>query len=1074
MIWLLKLLLLDLDTPNPFQSKDPQTRKKLLALQSRFHGALQFLKKTTVSRNGKVIHLNQLPWVLVLGPRNAGKTALLAHSGVHFILQRRFSNTDTQAIPASENCDWWITRDTTLIDVPGKYLTGEESSDARPPKTEASLSLWRLFLRLTKKLHGKHGVSAIIIALPLPEMLKESDSKRTQASMQTLFQRLLELQKMFPQSLRCQLVITKCDLLPGFAEFFAESANDEIVQAWGVALSAPTHHESLQEIVTERFNALIKKINQQLLWRLHQERNPMARPYIKDFPLQVERVKEGILDFIKQAQAAQIALSLQGVYLTSALQASTEEETSLLDDNLNHTQRALQLFKAPVPTSRAYFIKQFINHGLAYAQIQPTALSTQYAWKRGAVIGVSLTIIAGVAVILGQDFKQGINQTYVIQDHLTGYQLAVQQINDPDEHLLKTIKLMNDLQQSVKDAGITLDADHLISFYSKKSEQNAVTVYNQALRNILLPEMQTYLADYLKNPVNKNTEYVYAVLKAYLMLGDATHFESKFITDTLREILPRAMSKADTTALMQHAQLALNNVWRPAALDTTLVQNTRRYFSSMPPFQLAYIILKNMNNNNSESEINLGIKDKSQSVFISPQPITHMPTLFTAKAFANTLTQDTVIAAQEALNGNWVLNEGQSANTNSPLTAGLVDQLRIAYVNNYVAAWENLLANIRLSDTKDLAETDNLIVQLINRESPLLQLLQTLHDNTYFEPITTTSPKLLNLGMLVEKDGQSHQLYQIFSSLQALHQYLQSVITADNEIKAAFDIVSVRMQNHGTPDAITLLRVVAEKNPDPLKSWLNKLSNDAWRFLMQDASRYIDISWQRDVVHFYQLDIVNRYPFGANTNAEVPIDKFVSFFGNPGIVLNFYNTYLQSFVDASASDWRWKTLDDNKLPFSDDTLHQIQQAMRIHHTFFPNGDNKMYVQFALQPYQFGKYVNSVKLNINDKQFIDDKNGAKSPHVVAWPSDEKQKMTSVQFTLANRQIINHHFPGTWGWFKLVNQSFESVITKREMLINLSMDEHPVKYLLFTDTQFNPFISLNLRRFSLPQQLTEKKA
>src|SRR5690606_32490540 len=150
----------------------------------------------------------------------------------------------------------------------------------------------------------------------------------------SLFQRAQDIQQHFPHALPCYLLITKCDLLSGFAEFFAESAHDEIAQAWGVTFNS-SKGGKLHDIFADHFNALIKKLNQQLIWRLHQERNPMARPYIKDFPLQVERLKEFISDFIKKSYGAHLNLALKGVYLTSATQS--EPDVGILDEAINST-----------------------------------------------------------------------------------------------------------------------------------------------------------------------------------------------------------------------------------------------------------------------------------------------------------------------------------------------------------------------------------------------------------------------------------------------------------------------------------------------------------------------------------------------------------------------------------------------------------------------------------------------------------------------------------------------------------------------------------------------------------------
>lgn len=1059
--WTLKLLIVDFDATNILLYKDKQTRKLLLPLQNQFQGALKFLKKTVITKHSKQVRLSQLPWYLLIGPPQSGKTSLLANSHVNFILQRQFQNQNILNLEASEICNWWVTRDASIIDVPGKYLLSTEKS-ANPAL------LWRFFLRLVRKQRGKDGIDGIVITLPLPEFMLNPDSKKQQIFIKATIQRLTELQKIFPKNIPYHLLITKCDLLPGFSDYFSELGQDEATQAWGVLLPEPEKNEFIYDVFNQRFNALIKKLNQQLIHRLHQERNPNARPAIKDFPLQVERLKESTFDFIKKLTSSNLTLSLQGVYLTSALQTTQEPKAVLLDSD-NHQTNAIQLFKEPAQASRTYFVKQFITHGLSNMRTDDTAIIQKQLWKRRTAYAASISVISLTAFVLGRDFETGVDKAYTIKNNLSQYQLAIQSFHNPEQHLAKTIELLDTLRKSVKHVGFKLDLAHLLSFYTDKSQNKAGKIYQQALQNILLPELKNYFEDYLSLPVNQNADYIYATLKSYLMLGDTAHLQPDFFINTLKLILPRGMDATLEEHLLYHTALALQT---PSVqnLNPTTIEKTREFLTATPSAQLGYIILKNINSNNALSEIDLGINNLADPIFVSQHLSSQLPNMFTAKTLSPILNNEIVRAAGEATSGNWVVGNSPAPRGNAELITALIEQLRTTYINNYVDVWESLLANIQLTTPKDLDKIDATILKLISNDSPLLQLLQTLHNNTYYEPITSVSPKLQNLGLLVDKNSTSDNLlYQIFSGLRLMHQYLQPILNASNRKQAAFEAITYRIKNNATPDAITQLRIIAEKSPEPIKGWLNKISNDTWHFLMQEASLYLNTAWQEQVMRFYRADIANRYPFNAASNQEIDLQHFTIFFGNPGLMHTFYNMHLQALIDTSTPEWHWKTVDNVKLPFSDEALKQIQQAMRINHTFFPNRDNRLYVQFAIEPYQFAKEVKRIKLSINDKQIIDEDNGIRSPHVVTWPNTNKNKMTSVQVTLANKQVINREYPGDWGWFKLVNQSFESIITRKQTLVNLSSKNIPVKYYLFTDGQTNPFLSLNLQQFNLPEKI-----
>jgi type VI secretion system protein ImpL len=253
----------------------------------------------------------------------------------------------------------------------------------------------------------------------------------------------------------------------------------------------------------------------------------------------------------------------------------------------------------------------------------------------------------------------------------------------------------------------------LLTFYSNKSKQKSNVVYPQVLQNILVPELGNYFGEYLKTPVNKNTDLVYAALEAYLMLGDASHFQPDFISNTFQMIFPKSISTVDVSQLMSHVKSALKLHTQSLPLNNNLVIETQKYLISLPSFQLSYIILKNINNNNIENTVNLGITAKN-SAFINHEVIYHIPQMFTAKAFPNIFSQETVVAAQESAKGNWILGDILEANnTNPDLTISLLQQLRDTYINNYVETWENLLGNVHLAESNDLAQTDAIITNLI-------------------------------------------------------------------------------------------------------------------------------------------------------------------------------------------------------------------------------------------------------------------------------------------------------------------------------------------------------------------------
>ncbi len=988
LLWTLKFLIIDLAFPNVWQHKDPEVREHLQALVKRFRGANQFIKTTSITHQGQTLELQDLPLFMLIGPPHAGKTALLAHSRIQFILQRHFNPALPEHFKPSENCDWWLTRVGGLIDVPGKYLFG--SMDKNQKKNLHTL-LWRFFLALLKKQGRKNKIAGVVVAIPLAEILKQTDEEALQSIIITLAKHLHEIETTLRKDIPVYLVLTKCDLIKGFNEFFAELSDDEMTQAWGITLSETLTAEEAEQQYTKRFNSLIKKLNEQLLWRLHHERNPMARPFIKDFPLQVEKLKTSILNLIKQLNKGH-AYNIQGIYLTSALQVKPEPETTIIDDIINHEQRSIQLFQGPAVKSRAFFIKQLIIENLFPArQVSSAPLPQQRSWKKYAVYAVSVCAIATASILLGQDFRLGLQQTHQVQNVLVDYRNKLQQFNNPNESMKKTLTLLNTLQKSIKIEQAKNPLTRIWTYYSDKSQKNAQAVYQHALQTFLMPEIKNYFAEFLKNPVNKDADSVYAVLKAYLMLGDISRFETDYVRKTLVGILPPTFM--ETPTLLQHYDIAATNL-QPVTLDKPLIDGTRKYLFSLRGVQLGYLILKTLDSNTQQSDVLPGDNFQTSSIFNVDKSSGNLPVMFTGKSFSMVFDNEIRVAAQEAAMGNWILGTDYRPSLNPTYAAELTEELRNEYVKNYVDAWETAVANIQLEKPHDLQHADAMITSFTSYDSPLLKLLTIIRDNTYFVPVTLVSVKLQTIGQLVDKNNPSKtDLYQLLANLQALHDYLQPVLSAEDPRKAAYELITERMRHQGEPDPITKLRMSADSSPMPVKAWINQLSNDTWHFLLKSAMRYMDTSWAEQVAAPFQSQIAERYPFQSQSNDEVPLKTFTQFFGKPGIITTFYNSYLMPFVDTTKPEWTWKKLDGVDLPLAPNVPQQIQQAMNIHHAFFPNGDDKLYVPFALQQYKIGPNISQVKLNINSKIIVDHPNQANSPYVMAWPYNTDGKFSS---------------------------------------------------------------------------------
>ncbi|MEO8402660.1 MAG: type VI secretion system membrane subunit TssM [Gammaproteobacteria bacterium] len=1072
LIWLLKVIFLDSmpETPKTSNPTLPaEFVKKLQLLKGRFQGALNFLNKTVINKNGVNVSLNKLPWYLLIGTESSGKTTLLANSNINFILSKQFKKENSSNIYYSNTCDWWATRDLVLVDVPNNYfIPCQKPADKNQQTTQAAPTLWAALLNLIKSTPGHNQLNGVVIALNLPEIMKRSSAQKKSALIPELKRRILELRAAFGPALPFHIVITKCDLLPGFLDFFGESSGDELAQAWGVTLPMLSAKEKLLDVFSHRFNVLIKRLNKQLIWRLHQERNTNVRPYIKDFPLHVERLKENLMQILKALMIPD--LRLHSVYLTSATQSSTDESGNYIHGvSSNASHQALQIMRAPVMPSRAYFVRQCILQGLLHSIDHRPASTKDYSWQKRTVYAASLSTIVLAAILLGQDFQHSVKKAYSIQSDLGQYQLYMQQPNQNNDRLVKALPLLFGLQQAANSSHQLSRLQNALSFYSNKSEQTANSVYLKALQTIVIPEVKNYLEKYLRHAANKNPVPVYTALKAYLMLADADNRQANFIANTLNKIISTPMNKQALTELTSHIDAALSQNAIAIDLDQDLIATVRKQLVNLPSTELGFVILKNIDTNNADSEIGLGTNFGNPPVFISKRVANRIPNMFTVANFNNVLNTEIRTSTNEALSGNWVLGAlTPSANQVSAET--LTTQIYNQYIANYIDIWESQLANIQPYTPKNLLQIDEMIQNLTSNNSPLLQLLQTIKQNTSLMPIITASPKFQALNTLLDgaDNKQQSPLYQVFSTLQQLHVYLQSILSAPNVSNAAFTAAALRMQNPNQ-DAIAATHQLAMQSPEPLKTWLNNIANESWNFILQENAQYVEAAWQNEIIPTYNTEIANHYPFSQNSNQEVNLQQFTTFLGHRGKLAQFYQAYLKNYVNENDNQWTWKIVDNQKIPFSDALLASLQHASQIQSAFFQDGSNKLSIDFTLQPVELEANSKSFNLNINGQLISYKKNSQRFVRALSWPGNFSAHASSINFVTPKNQLVGNTIKGDWAWFKLVNNATQTVNSRKELMLTFSADGHMAKCLLLTSGHMNPFLPMNLTRFELPQDL-----
>lgn len=161
----------------------------------------------TLRRAGGRGAVYELPWFLVIGRSAVGKTVAISNSGLAFPRRR----DRVKGVGGTTTCDWFFTNEMIFLDTPGKWSM--EVMD------DGDRKYWMELLGLLRRFRGRRPLDGIVVVVPADELLvKDEQDIRDQAGLIREVIDLLqtELGFRFP----VYLVVSKCDLVDGFVDFF--------------------------------------------------------------------------------------------------------------------------------------------------------------------------------------------------------------------------------------------------------------------------------------------------------------------------------------------------------------------------------------------------------------------------------------------------------------------------------------------------------------------------------------------------------------------------------------------------------------------------------------------------------------------------------------------------------------------------------------------------------------------------------------------------------------------------------------------------------------------------------------
>src|ERR1043165_1725451 len=203
----------------PRGPSDPGQRARLDDMRKKFQSGVDAYKS-----RGKDLY--KLPWYVIVGEPGSGKTEAIRHSNVGFPpgMQDEF-----QGVGGTINMNWWFTNHAVLLDTAGRLMF----EDVKPGET----SEWKEFLTLLKKNRPNCPINGLFLVIPSDSLIKD-DANAIQKKAGKIAQQLDVIQRVLEVRFPVFVIVTKCDKINGFREFF-DSVTDRQLQHQMMGWSNP-------------------------------------------------------------------------------------------------------------------------------------------------------------------------------------------------------------------------------------------------------------------------------------------------------------------------------------------------------------------------------------------------------------------------------------------------------------------------------------------------------------------------------------------------------------------------------------------------------------------------------------------------------------------------------------------------------------------------------------------------------------------------------------------------------------------------------------------------------------------
>jgi type VI secretion system protein ImpL len=487
----------------------------------------------------------------------------------------------------------------------------------------------------------------------------------------------------------------------------------------------------------------------------------------------------------------------------------------------------------------------------------------------------------------------------------------------------------------------------------------------------------------------------------------------------------------------------------------------------------------------------------------SGKPVTRgIPGLFTHHGYHNVfLPEARAVLGKLEREEAWVLGRAAhpAGRQAQDLLQGTVQRdMRRLYLHEYVAHWDEYLADVRLVDSQSIAQSREAARILSAPDSPVAQFLTAVARETRLSKPTeqrdtnsflgraqrrltteaSTVERLIgpsNLNPLVQREEQLERI--VDDRFAAIHQLvdsgsgnapIQSVLTLFGELyqglASAESAAQARTLAAPPTEVLTRVRSQAAYLPMPLRGMLEGLADSSAAQADGNVRRSLGAELDASVGNFCRNAVTGRYPFQRASQRNVTLADFQSLFAPGGRFDQFFSSRLSPMADVTGPTWVLRQPGGAQVP-----LTAFQNAARIREVFFPSGGRAMDLSFEFRVLEMDASIEQLTLDF-DGQTFRYAHGPQLVQRVAWPGP--RGTNQIRLTASSRSHGETYLSkdGPWALFRLFDEGdLRSAGAPERFIASLQVSGKPVVLEVVANSVQNPFRMREISSFNCPSRI-----